>query len=75
MEVQVLKTLSQYIENFLTLKEIYEGDSTYYLVTDYLEGSSLSEEIDRAKMLPDKRLPMKFVRLIMFKLLKNLAVL
>lgn len=67
--------ISQYIDNFLTLKEIYEGDSTYYLVTDYLEGSCLTEEIDRAKMLPEKRLPIKFVRIIMFKLLKNLAVL
>lgn len=26
MEVSVLKTLAKYPENFLTLKEIYEGD-------------------------------------------------
>lgn len=46
MEVSVLKKLAMHPENFLTLKEIYEGESTHYLVTSYLEGLSLTQELD-----------------------------
>lgn len=53
MEVSILKILSSYSSNFLILKEIYEGDHTYYLVTEYLEGQSLREEIERAKVSND----------------------
>jgi len=53
MEVSILKILSSYSSNFLILREIYEGDHTYYLVTEYLEGQSLSEEIERAKVCND----------------------
>ncbi|CAD8099490.1 unnamed protein product [Paramecium sonneborni] len=76
MEVRILKILSPYSYNFLTLKEIYEGDHTFYLVTDYLEGASLSEEIERAKnLLPDRRLSIQTIKILMYKLLSNLALL
>jgi serine/threonine protein kinase len=48
--VQILKTLSPYDSNFLTLKEVYEGDNTLYLVTPYLEGYSLTDELEKAKV-------------------------
>ncbi|CAD8176928.1 unnamed protein product [Paramecium octaurelia] len=75
MEVRILKILSPFSQSFLNLKEIYEGDQTYYLVTDYLEGASLSEEIERAKNLPDRRLPVQTIKILMYKLLSNLALL
>ncbi|CAD8080003.1 unnamed protein product [Paramecium primaurelia] len=75
MEVRILKILSPFQQNFLNLKEIYEGDQTYYLVTDYLEGASLSEEIESAKNLPDRRLPIQTIKILMYKLLSNLALL
>ncbi|CAD8072127.1 unnamed protein product [Paramecium primaurelia] len=75
MEVQILKILSPYSQNFLTLKEIYEGDNTFYLVTDYLEGPTLSEEIEIAKNLPDRRLPILTIKILMYKLLSSLALL
>ncbi|CAD8110894.1 unnamed protein product [Paramecium sonneborni] len=75
MEVRILKILSPYSQNFLTLKEIYEGDHTFYLVTDYLEGASLSEEIERAKNLPDRKLPIQTIKILIYKLLSNLALL
>lgn len=34
----------------MVLKEIYEGDNTLYVVTSYLEGLSLSGELERAKV-------------------------
>ncbi|CAD8140143.1 unnamed protein product [Paramecium octaurelia] len=74
-EVQILKTLSQYEQNFLVLKEIYEGDSTFYLVTSYLEGLSLTRELEKAKTLPEKRLPIQSIKMIMRKLLSNLKIL
>ncbi|CAD8183766.1 unnamed protein product [Paramecium octaurelia] len=75
MEVQILKILSPYSKNFLTLKEIYEGDHTFYLVTDYLEGTTLSEEIEKAKNLPDRRLPIQTIKVLMYKLLTSLVLL
>ncbi|CAD8080577.1 unnamed protein product [Paramecium primaurelia] len=75
MEVSILKILSSYSSNFLILKEIYEGDHTYYLVTEYLEGQSLSEEIERAKGLSDKRLPIQNIKIIIAKLLSSVALL
>ncbi|CAK83348.1 unnamed protein product (macronuclear) [Paramecium tetraurelia] len=74
-EVQILKTLSQYEQNFLVLKEIYAGDSTFYLVTSYLEGLSLTGELEKAKTLPEKRLPIHSIKMIMWKLLTNLKIL
>lgn len=35
----------------MVLSEIYEGDSTFYVVTSYLEGLSLSGELEKAKVL------------------------
>ncbi|CAK70423.1 unnamed protein product (macronuclear) [Paramecium tetraurelia] len=75
MEVSILKIISAYSSNFLILREIYEGDHTYYLVTEYLEGQSLSEEIERAKGLPDKRLPVQNIKIIIAKLLQSVALL
>ncbi|CAD8151970.1 unnamed protein product [Paramecium octaurelia] len=75
MEVSILKIISGYSSNFLILREIYEGDHTYYLVTEYLEGQSLSEEIDRAKGLHDKRLPIQNIKVIIAKLLQSVALL
>ncbi|CAD8047058.1 unnamed protein product [Paramecium primaurelia] len=74
-EIQILKTLSQYEQNFLVLSEIYEGDSTFYLVTSYLEGLNLSVELEKAKTLPQKRLPVQSIKMIMKKLLTNLKIL
>ncbi|CAD8076675.1 unnamed protein product [Paramecium sonneborni] len=74
-EVQILKALSQYENNFLVLKEIYEGDNTLYVVTSYLEGLSLSGELEKAKTLPNKRLPINSIKTIMKKLLCNLKIL
>ncbi|CAK72784.1 unnamed protein product (macronuclear) [Paramecium tetraurelia] len=74
-EVQILRALQQYENNFLVFKEIYEGDNTLYVVTSYLEGLSLSEELDKAKTLPNRRLPINNVRTIMRKLLGNLKIL
>ncbi|CAD8101392.1 unnamed protein product [Paramecium sonneborni] len=75
MEISILKILSPHSSNFLILREIYEGDHTYYLVTEYLEGQCLSEEIERAKGLPDKRLPIQFIKIIMAQLLQSVALL
>ncbi|CAD8135232.1 unnamed protein product [Paramecium octaurelia] len=74
-EIQILRTLSQYEHNFLVLSEIYEGDSTFYVVTSYLEGLSLSGELEKAKTLPQKRLPIQSIKTIMKKLLTNLKIL
>ncbi|CAD8136175.1 unnamed protein product [Paramecium octaurelia] len=74
-EVQILRALQQYDNNFLVLKEIYEGDNTLYVVTSYLEGMSLSEELEKAKTLPNRRLPINNIRTIMMKLLSNLKIL
>lgn len=67
---------------FLSLKEIYEGDNTFYLVTSYLEGASLNEEIDRSKVrfflsqsTSEGRLPILAIKQLMKKLLADLAVL
>ncbi|CAD8160999.1 unnamed protein product [Paramecium octaurelia] len=75
MEVSVLKTLAKYPENFLTLKEIYEGDQVHCLVTSYLEGLSLTQEFDRLKAADMYRFPIHYAKIIMKKLLTNLAVL
>lgn len=45
MEVEILKLISKYPQNFITLKEIFESDNTHFLVTTFLEGTSLSEEL------------------------------
>lgn len=45
-----MRTISPYEHNFLVFKEMYEGDTTIYLVTSFLEGHSLSEEIEKAKV-------------------------
>ncbi|CAD8045961.1 unnamed protein product [Paramecium sonneborni] len=74
-EIQILRTLSQYQHNFLVLSEIYEGDSTFYVVTSYLEGLNLSGELEKAKTLPQKRLPIQSIRIIMKKMLTNLQIL
>ncbi|CAD8142915.1 unnamed protein product [Paramecium octaurelia] len=74
-EVQILRALQQYESNFLVLKEIYEGDNTLYVVTSYLEGLSLSGELEKAKTLPNKRLPINSIKIIMRKLLTNLKIL
>ncbi|CAD8088022.1 unnamed protein product [Paramecium sonneborni] len=75
MEVSILKTLAKFPENFLTLKEIYEGDQVHCLVTSFLEGSSLTQEFDRLKTSDMFRFPIHQTKLIMKKLLTNLAVL
>ncbi|CAD8137743.1 unnamed protein product [Paramecium pentaurelia] len=74
-EIQILRSLSQYEHNFLVLSEIYEGDSIFYVVTSYLEGLSLSGELEKAKTLPQKRLPIQSIQIIMKKLLINLKIL
>ncbi|CAD8138688.1 unnamed protein product [Paramecium pentaurelia] len=74
-EVQILRALQQNENNFLAFKEIYEGDNTLYVVTQYLEGLSLSEELEKAKILPNRRLPINSIKTIMRKLLSNLKIL
>ncbi|CAD8047209.1 unnamed protein product [Paramecium sonneborni] len=74
-EIQILRTLSSYQNNFLDLSEIYEGDNKFYVVTSYLEGLSLSGELEKAKALPQKRLPIQSIKKIMKKLLENLKIL
>ncbi|CAD8075470.1 unnamed protein product [Paramecium sonneborni] len=75
MEVSILKTLAQFPDNFLTLKEIFEGDQVHCLVTSYLEGSSLAQEFDCLKTADMYRFPIHQAKLIMRKLLTNLSVL
>lgn len=50
MEVEILKSISKYSDNFITLKEIFESDNTHFLITSYLEGTSLGEELDKLKV-------------------------
>ncbi|CAD8072470.1 unnamed protein product [Paramecium sonneborni] len=73
MEISILKLLSKYPDNFITLKEIYEGQNKQCLVITYLEGPSLSEEIERLKTQNKNRFSSLEVKIIMKKLLINLA--
>lgn len=42
--------MAKYPDNFITLKEIYEGEDMQCLVTTFLEGPTLIEEFERLKV-------------------------
>jgi hypothetical protein len=45
-----MKELSCYDDNFIKLCELYENGGTTFFVMQYLEGSTLSEEINKLKL-------------------------
>jgi serine/threonine protein kinase len=49
-EIRILQRLSKFNSHFITLYEIFEGDLTYYLVLDLMQGHTLSEEFDILKV-------------------------
>ncbi|CAD8173952.1 unnamed protein product [Paramecium pentaurelia] len=75
MQVSILKLLAKYPDNFITLKEIYEGEDMQCLVTTFLEGPTLIEEFERLKTTNQKRFSSLEVKIILKKLLINLATL
>lgn len=43
-ELKIMRQVDNY-ENIIKLHEVYQGDNTFYLVMDLLEGPSLYDEI------------------------------
>ncbi len=42
--MKIMRTLSEH-HNVIKLKEVFEGESTFYFVMEILEGKSLYDEI------------------------------
>ena len=43
-EIEIMRALPNH-KNLVKLKEVFEGENTYYLVMDISEGNSLYDEI------------------------------
>ncbi|CAD8128322.1 unnamed protein product [Paramecium sonneborni] len=56
-EIQILQRIEH--PSFVKLYEIYQGENSYYIVTDYLEGNTLYNYI---KSYPDDQLPQYQIR-------------
>ncbi|CAD8096724.1 unnamed protein product [Paramecium sonneborni] len=56
-EIQILQRIDH--PSFVKLYEIYQGENSYYIVTDYLEGDTLYNYI---KSYPDDQLPQNQIR-------------
>jgi cell cycle serine/threonine-protein kinase CDC5/MSD2/calcium/calmodulin-dependent protein kinase I len=54
--------------NFVELVEIYQGESSYYIITELLEGDTLYKFI---KGYPAEMLPVKMIRQIMKVLISS----
>ncbi|CAD8096059.1 unnamed protein product [Paramecium sonneborni] len=56
-EIQILQKIDH--PHFVKLHEIYQGENSYYLVTDYLQGDTLYNYI---KSFPDDQIPSQQIR-------------
>ncbi|CAD8066591.1 unnamed protein product [Paramecium primaurelia] len=56
-EIQILQKIDH--PHFVKLHEIYQGENSYYLVTDYLQGDTLYNYI---KTFPDDQIPSHQIR-------------
>ncbi|CAD8147896.1 unnamed protein product [Paramecium pentaurelia] len=56
-EIEILQRIDH--PSFVKLQEIYQGENSYYIVTDYLEGDTLYNYI---KSYPDDQLPSYKIR-------------
>ncbi|CAK77614.1 unnamed protein product (macronuclear) [Paramecium tetraurelia] len=72
-EVEILNLLNKQCINapFIKLYETFEGDYTYYLILDLMQGRTLAEEMELWKEL----FPIKSVRIIMQQLLEGVRIL
>ncbi len=50
------------LPNLIKLHEVYEGENTFYMILEYLEGKSLSEFINKSH---EDRIPIDKVQSIM----------
>jgi calcium-dependent protein kinase len=76
-EVRIIKYLSELNTSsegfFMNLHEIFEGEVTYYLVMDLLEGKTLQDILDSLKARKEK-FSLKITKQIMHKLLKGVEL-
>ncbi|CAD8172639.1 unnamed protein product [Paramecium octaurelia] len=75
-EVNILSHLSKqnYCAPFIKLHETYEGDHTFYLILDLMQGRTLADELDILKQRKEM-FPMKLVKVIMKQLLQGVKIL
>ncbi|KAM3135439.1 hypothetical protein pb186bvf_012458 [Paramecium bursaria] len=71
-EVQIMSKLQK--GPFINLFEVFEGDHTYYLVMDLMQGRTLAEELEILKSRKEL-FPIKTVKLIMKQILQGLVML
>ncbi|CAD8085967.1 unnamed protein product [Paramecium sonneborni] len=75
-EVNILSHLSKQntCAPFIKLYETYEGDHTFYLILDLMQGRTLADELDILKQRKEM-FPMKLVKVIMKQLLQGVKIL
>jgi calcium-dependent protein kinase len=78
-EVRILNLLSstntEKNKLFLKLYEIFEGDLTYYLVVELMQGKTLQDELDALKQRKDKSIMKpENTKTIMRRLLEGVAI-
>ncbi|CAD8179946.1 unnamed protein product [Paramecium octaurelia] len=75
-EVNILSHLSKYSScgPFIKLHETFEGDHTFYLILDLMQGRTLADELDILKQRKEL-FPLKLVKVIMKQLLKGVKLL